>query len=85
MEERNFTISYQSFKGLEALNEKDSALCLKAEEALKTSYSPYSGFKVGTAIQLKGGRVVMGSNQENVAYPSGLCAERAAVSAVRMS
>ncbi|WGQ12111.1 cytidine deaminase [Pedobacter gandavensis] len=82
MEERNFTISYQSFKGLEALNEKDQALCLKAEEALKTSYSPYSGFKVGTAIQLKGGRVVLGSNQENVAYPSGLCAERVALFAI---
>lgn len=82
MEERNFTISYQSFQGLEALNEKDQALCLKAEEALKTSYSPYSGFKVGTAIQLKGGRVVLGSNQENVAYPSGLCAERVVLFAI---
>lgn len=82
MEERNFTISYQSFKGLEELNEKDRALCLKAEEALKTSYSPYSGFKVGTALQLKGGRVVLGSNQENVAYPSGLCAERVALFAI---
>lgn len=82
MEERNFTISYQSFKGLEELNEKDRELCLKAEEALKTSYSPYSGFKVGTALQLKGGRVVLGSNQENVAYPSGLCAERVALFAI---
>ncbi|WP_316840481.1 cytidine deaminase [Pedobacter gandavensis] len=79
MEERNFTISYQSFQGPEELNEQDRALCLKAVEALKTSYSPYSGFKVGTAVQLKGGSVVLGSNQENVAYPSGLCAERVAL------
>ncbi|WP_316750889.1 cytidine deaminase [Pedobacter gandavensis] len=79
MEERNFTISYQAFSGLEELNEEDKALCLKAEEALKTSYSPYSQFKVGTAVQLKGGRIVLGSNQENVAYPSGLCAERVAL------
>lgn len=79
MEERNFTISYQSFNGLEELNEQDRAMCLQAEEALKTSYSPYSGFKVGTAVKLKGGSIVLGSNQENVAYPSGLCAERVAL------
>lgn len=79
MDERNFRISYQSFKGLEELNEKDKALCMKAEEALNTSYSPYSKFKVGTALLLKGGKVVLGSNQENVAYPSGLCAERVAL------
>ncbi|MCX2451149.1 cytidine deaminase [Pedobacter sp. PLR] len=79
MEERNFTISYQSFEGLEELNEKDKLLCLKAEEALKTSYSPYSRFKVGAAVKLKDGRIILGSNQENVAYPSGLCAERVAL------
>lgn len=79
MIERNFSISYQSFSGLDDLNEKDKALCLKAEEALNTSYSPYSGFKVGTALQLKSGKIVLGSNQENVAYPSGLCAERVAL------
>lgn len=79
MEERNFTISYQAFKDLSDLNGDDKALCLQSEEALNTSYSPYSGFKVGTAVRLKGGKVVLGSNQENVAYPSGLCAERVAL------
>jgi cytidine deaminase len=79
MDMKNFMISYQVFKNFKDLNAKDKALCLKAEEALTTSYSPYSRFKVGTAIQLKGDKIVLGSNQENVAYPSGLCAERVAL------
>jgi cytidine deaminase len=45
----------------------------------KTAYAPYSHFKVGTAILLDNGEIIVGSNQENAAYPSGLCAERVAV------
>lgn len=43
------------------------------------AYAPYSGFYVGAAVLLENGEIVLGSNQENVAYPSGLCAERVAV------
>lgn len=75
----NFNISYETYDSLTALPENDKMLCNKAKEALATSYSPYSKFKVGTAIQLQDGEVVLGSNQENVAYPSGLCAERVAL------
>lgn len=50
-----------------------------AKEKLGSSYSPYSGFQVASAIQLKNGNVVFGSNQENIAYPSGLCAERVGI------
>lgn len=78
----NLTINYESYKGLNDLEDEDKDLCIKAEEALGSSYSPYSGFKVGTAIRLADGRVVLGSNQENVAYPSGLCAERVALFAI---
>jgi len=46
---------------------------------LASSHSPYSKFKVGTAILLADNQIVLGSNQENVAYPSGLCAERVAL------
>lgn len=50
-----------------------------AKEACLTSYSPYSHFKVGCSIMLEDGSFITGSNQENVAYPSGLCAERVAL------
>jgi cytidine deaminase len=50
-----------------------------AEAALETSYSVYSGFRVGAAILLENGAIVLGSNQENIAYPSGMCAERVAL------
>jgi cytidine deaminase len=79
MTEQNFTISYQHYDSISQLDEADRLLCLRAEEALKTSYSPYSKFRVGTAIQLEDGDIFSGSNQENVAYPSGLCAERVAL------
>lgn len=82
MNKLNLTINYESYKGLNDLEDEDKDLCIKAEEALGSSYSPYSGFKVGTAIRLADGRVILGSNQENVAYPSGLCAERVALFAI---
>lgn len=81
----NFNITYETYENVNELGEKDKLLCLKAEEALKSSYSPYSKFKVGTAIQLSDGEIVLGSNQENVAYPSGLCAERVALFAIGSS
>lgn len=79
MNKLNFSIAYESYDHLQELNEDDQALCLKAEEALTTSYSPYSNFKVAASVRLAGGVVVSGSNQENMAYPSGLCAERVAL------
>lgn len=60
------------------LPEVDQALLRKAHEAALNAYAPYSKFRVGAAVLLSSGRVVQGSNQENMAYPSGLCAERTA-------
>lgn len=60
----------------EELSKTDQELVLAAKEATKRSYSVYSKFSVGAAALLKSGIVVTGSNQENAAYPSGLCAER---------
>ncbi len=51
----------------------------KAQQARNNAYAPYSRFKVGAALKLSLGKIVIGSNQENAAYPSGLCAERVAV------
>lgn len=79
MNKLNISIAYESYDQLEDLNAVDQSLCLQAKEALKTSYSPYSNFKVATAVRLNDGVVVSGSNQENLAYPSGLCAERVAL------
>ncbi|MDR0973126.1 MAG: cytidine deaminase [Prevotellaceae bacterium] len=58
------------------LTADDRALIEAAKAATATSYVPYSHFSVGAAARLKDGTVVSGSNQENAAYPSGLCAER---------
>lgn len=51
----------------------------EAINAIDTSYSPYSNFAVGAALLLDDGSIITGSNQENMAYPSGSCAERAAL------
>ncbi|WP_291725044.1 cytidine deaminase [Bernardetia sp.] len=61
------------------LSKEDVSLLNEAREATKRAYAPYSEFSVGAAIKLQNGEVVLGSNQENAAYPSGLCAERTAI------
>mgnify|MGYP000846251861 FL=1 len=61
------------------LPEIDKVLLKKAHEAASKAYAPYSGFQVGSAVRMKSGAIVVGSNQENMAYPSGLCGERVAV------
>jgi len=60
----------------EELSKADQELVSAAKEATNRSYSPYSKFAVGAVAQLMDGTIVTGSNQENAAYPSGLCAER---------
>lgn len=61
------------------LPEHELSLMEAAFEATGQSYAPYSGFHVGAAVLLKNGVIITGSNQENAAYPSGLCAERVAL------
>lgn len=61
------------------LSEEDKELVEAAKQATKGSYAPYSKFLVGAAARLKDGTVVKGANQENAAFPSGLCAERTAL------
>ncbi len=75
---RNKNIEYYEVS-FDELPENIKNLIEKAKEATKTSYAPYSNFHVGAALETDGGHIVCGSNQENVAYPSGLCAERTAV------
>ncbi len=60
------------------LSEQYNALIIAATQALTTAYAPYSKFHVAAALRLEDGTIITGSNQENAAYPSGLCAERVA-------
>ena len=60
------------------LSAPDRELCEAAVAATSRAYAPYSHFSVGAAIRLEGGVIVTGANQENVAFPSGTCAERSA-------
>lgn len=64
---------------LDELPENDRKLCQEAINACPSSYAPYSEFHVGAAVLLENGVVVSGNNQENAAYPSGICAERCAI------
>lgn len=63
----------------EELTDEDKLLIDKAKDMTRHSYVPYSKFHVGVATLLANGTIVTGSNQENAAYPSGLCAERTAL------
>lgn len=79
MKERKIIIRYEEYNKDDILSTGDSLLVEEANQALKTSYAPYSEFHVGAAVLLENGKVIKGSNQENSAYPSGLCAERVAI------
>jgi cytidine deaminase len=74
----HFTI----LKDPQDLDDESKMLMEKATEALPEAYAPYSNFRVATALLLDDGTVVTGTNQENAAYPSGMCAERVALFAV---
>ena len=76
MNKKNILLEYSEFTSLQELAETDVALISKAIEIAKKSYSPYSKFPVGAAVLLDNDEVFAGNNQENIAYPSGTCAER---------
>jgi len=65
--------------GFDELDATKQRLINKAKEQVSKAYAPYSNFHVGAAIELENGEIFAGSNQENSAYPSGLCAERVAM------
>lgn len=64
---------------MDELTEEERNLVALAIEGTNRSYAPYSHFHVGAAIQLKDGTTIVGCNQENAAFPSGICAERSAI------
>lgn len=79
MKTRNISVYYTEYDNIEELTPEDRELIMAAREASENAYAPYSKFRVGAAVRLSGGNVVKGSNVENAAYPSGICAERNAL------
>ncbi len=79
MRTRNINIEYIEYDSPEQMNPEDAELVSMAIDISRNAYTPYSKFHVGAAIRLDDGTVVTGCNQENAAYPSGLCAERTAM------
>ena len=79
MKEININSHFLVYDGVNKLPTDVQNLMQNAINIRKNAYAPYSKFRVGAAILLDNGKVVLGSNQENAAYPSGLCAERVAI------
>lgn len=78
MREEDFAAKI-TYCSIEELSAAQKQLVEQAKKACDRAYAPYSGFTVGAAVELDNGEIVLGTNQENVAYPSGLCAERVAL------
>ena len=79
MKEITLTCQFSVYNSTAELPNEIQNLMEQAVSVRKNAYAPYSNFKVGTALLLDNGQIVLGSNQENAAYPSGLCAERVAI------
>ncbi|NMH24352.1 cytidine deaminase [Flavobacterium solisilvae] len=79
MKEISINTSFTVYQSVAELPQDVQSLMEQAIEIRKKAYAPYSKFRVGAALLLDNGKVVLGSNQENAAYPSGLCAERVAI------
>ena len=79
MIKRDISITLLEYNSLSEMNESERQLIDLAKAATEGSYAPYSKFHVGAAVLMDNGEIISGSNQENAAYPSGLCAERVAL------
>ena len=79
MKKIQVTASATVYNNVSELLEEDALLMQKAVEARAKAYAPYSKFSVGAALLLANNQIILGSNQENAAYPSGMCAERVAI------
>ena len=79
MKHKNLSFTYLEYESIEELSQSDRELMELARNAVESAYAPYSHYKVGAAVKMKNGNIITGSNQENMAFPSGLCAERVAL------
>ena len=79
MKTTEIRIIVYEYRNIDELTETDRNLLNEARRITSMAYAPYSGFHVGAAVSLGNGKIITGNNQENSAYPSGLCAERVAL------
>ncbi|MBN9313819.1 MAG: cytidine deaminase [Chryseobacterium sp.] len=77
--EKEFKITFEAISNYDALDATEKKLFDAARKIRESAYAVYSNFTVGCALLLENGEIVTGSNQENAAYPSGLCAERTTI------
>lgn len=77
--EKEITINFEVIANYDHLTDIEKTLFDKAKTVRAQAYAPYSNFWVGCAVLLENGEIITGSNQENAAYPSGLCAERTTI------
>jgi cytidine deaminase len=83
MNKKSLNIEYLEYASVADMNSEEANLIKEADGNLKNAYAPYSKFKVSAVCQMEDGVLVKGTNQENGAYPSGLCAERVAIFAAK--
>jgi cytidine deaminase len=79
MRNKTISVTYSEYSNIDELAEDKKRVCLEAVKETENSYAPYSGFNVGAAVLLEDGTIYSANNQENAAFPSGLCAERVAI------
>jgi cytidine deaminase len=79
MIKKNINIEIENYSNINELADDEQELISMAKEAARNAYAKYSQFFVGAAVKLANGEIITGNNQENKAYPSGLCAERVAL------
>ncbi|WP_222984952.1 cytidine deaminase [Flagellimonas meishanensis] len=79
MKKKQIGFELSIFETSDELSKDEKKLLETAEAARYDAYAPYSNFQVGAALLLENGQIIIGNNQENASYPSGLCAERVAV------
>jgi cytidine deaminase len=80
MQKREFGFTYEVYESSGELNPEDASLLVRAQTVTANAYAPYSHFRVGAAAKLANGQIITGTNQENAAYPAGICAERVLLS-----
>jgi cytidine deaminase len=77
---KKISFSYHAFDSVAELDDSEKRLFDHSDEAIRKAYAVYSGFRVGAALLLANGKIISANNQENMAFPSSLCAERVLMS-----